>query len=128
MVLAIGTSAQVETTVTKEMTAREVGSGSLLVLATPCMCALMEKAACSCIASALEEGTTTVGTQLEITHDAATPVGMCVRADATVTAVDGRKITFSVRAFDEKGQIGAGIHTRVVVQEERFLQKTYDKL
>ncbi len=64
-----------------------------------------------------------MGTHLDISHDAATPVGMTVRAEAEVTAVDGRAITFAVRVFDEAGQIGGGTHQRFVIDNERFLSK-----
>lgn len=128
MMIPIGEKQVAEATVSREMTAKEMGSGSLLVLATPCMAALMENAACKCVAPYLDAGSSTVGTELTISHDSATPVGMDVRAEATVTAFEGRKITFTVEAFDEKGSIGSGTHTRFVIREESFLQKTYDKL
>ena len=119
---------EVTTLAEREDTALEVGSGSLLVYATPCMVALMEGAACEAIADALDENETTVGTELNIRHTAATPVGLEVRAEATVTAVDGKAITFEVRAFDEAGEIGSGTHKRFVVNSQRFLDKTYAKL
>ena len=108
--------------------ALEVGSGDLLVYATPCMAALMEGAACEAIAGCLKEGQTTVGTALNIAHTSATPVGMEVRAEAEVTAVEGKVITFSLKAFDESGEIGSGTHTRVIVNSQKFLDKTYSKL
>lgn len=112
----------------REDTAAEVGSGSLLVFATPCMAALMEGAACEAVASGLDEGETTVGIELNIRHTAATPVGMEVRAEAEVTAVEGKIITLSLKAFDEAGEIGSGTHKRAVVNAQRFLDKTYAKL
>lgn len=115
-------------TVERANTAAEMGSGSLLVFATPAMAAMMERAACEAIASELEEGWTSVGTRLELTHDAATPVGMEVRTEATLTAIDGRKLCFEIEAFDEKGPIGKCSHERFLVQAERFLNKTYEKL
>ena len=128
MKITVGMKGEVGTTVEREDTALEVGSGSLLVYATPCMVALMEGAACEAIADALDENETTVGTELNIRHTAATPVGLEVRAEATVTAVDGKAITFEVRAFDEAGEIGSGTHKRFVVNSQRFLDKTYAKL
>ena len=128
MEITVGMKGEVGTTVEREDTALEVGSGSLLVYATPCMVALMEGAACEAIADALDENETTVGTELNIRHTAATPVGLEVRAEATVTAVDGKAITFEVRAFDEAGEIGSGTHKRFVVNSQRFLDKTYAKL
>ena len=102
--------------------------GDLLVYATPCMAALMEGAACESIAPYLAEGETSVGVSLQLFHTAATPVGMEVRAESVVTAVDGKKITFTVTAYDEAGEIGHAQHERVIVKAERFLEKTYDKL
>ena len=128
MKIEIGMKGEVTTLAEREDTALEVGSGSLLVYATPCMVALMEGAACEAIADALDENETTVGTELNIRHTAATPVGLEVRAEATVTAVDGKAITFEVRAFDEAGEIGSGTHKRFVVNSQRFLDKTYAKL
>ena len=128
MEITIGMRGEVSTLAEREDTAQEVGSGSLLVYATPCMVALMEGAACEAIESALEEGQTTVGIELNIRHTAATPVGLEVRAEAEVTEVDGKVITFALRAFDEAGEIGSGTHKRAVVNAQRFLDKTYAKL
>ena len=128
MDIKVGMTAQVETIVEKEDTAQLVGSGDLLVYATPCMVALMEGAACEAIAEGLAEGETSVGTELNIQHISATPVGLEVYAKAEVTAVEGKVITFQVEAFDEAGAIGKGTHKRVVVNSQRFLEKTYTKL
>ncbi len=128
MEIRIGTRAEVSTQVEREDTAAEVGSGSLLVYATPCMVALMEGAACEAIRDFLEEGQTSVGTELCITHSSATPVGMEVRAQAEITAVDGRVVTFAVQAYDEAGLIGEGTHKRAVITSQRFLDKVYAKL
>ena len=128
MEITVGMKGEVSTFVEREDTAAEVGSGDLLVYATPCMTALMEGAACEAIAYALKEGQTTVGTELNIRHTSATPVGLEVRAEAEVTGVDGKVITFSLKAFDEAGEIGSGTHKRVLVNSQKFLDKTYDKL
>ena len=128
MDIKVGMTAQVETIVEKEDTAQLVGSGDLLVYATPCMVALMEGAACEAIAEGLSEGETSVGTELNIQHISATPVGLEVYAKAEVTAVEGKVITFQVEAFDEAGAIGKGTHKRVVINSQRFLEKTYTKL
>ena len=128
MKVEIGMKAEVSTLVEREDTASEVGSGSLLVYATPCMAALMEGAACEAIEAGLEEGETTVGIELNLKHIAATPVGMEVRAEAEVTAVEGKIITYSIKAFDEAGEIGNAIHKRALVNTQRFLDKTYAKL
>ena len=118
----------VSTLVEREDTAYEVGSGSLLVYATPCMVALMEGAACEAIAEAIPEGKTSVGTALDIQHLAATPVGLEVRAEAEVTEVNGSTITFQVTAYDEAGKIGEGTHKRAIITTQRFLDKVYAKL
>ena len=128
MEITVGMKGQATTIVERSDTALEVGSGSLLVYATPCMVALMEGAACDALNEALPETKTTVGTELSIKHISATPVGLEVRAEAEVTAVEGNTITFSVTAFDEAGKIGEGVHKRVVISTQRFLDKAYDKL
>ena len=128
MEITVGMKAEVGTLVEREDTAKEVGSGDLLVYATPCMAALMEGAACEAIAEALGENQTTVGTMLNIEHLSATPVGLEVRAEAEVTAVEGKVITFDLRAFDEVGEIGKGTHKRVIVNSQKFLEKAYNKL
>ncbi len=124
----LGKEFTIEITVDKDDTALKVGSGELLVLATPKMCALMEECAYKCVLDDIGEGNTTVGTSLNISHVSATPVGMRVRAVATVTAVDGRKISFDLKAYDEKGLIGEGTHERFVVGSEKFMAKTNSKL
>lgn len=128
MEITVGMKGEVSTLVEREDTAKEVGSGSLLVYATPCMVALMEGAACEAIAAALDDTQTSVGTALNIEHISATPVGLDVRAEAEVTAVEGKVLTFSVKAFDESGEIGHGTHKRVIVNAQRFLDKAYTKL
>lgn len=128
MVLEVGIQGRAEALVEQEDTAKAVGSGDLLVYATPCMVALMEGAACESIAPYLAEGESSVGISMNVAHTSATPVGIEVRAESRVTAVDGRKVTFEITAFDEKGEIGRATHERVVIKAERFLEKTYDKL
>ena len=128
MEITVGMKGEASTLVEREDTAAEVGSGSLLVYATPCMAALMEGAACEAIESGLAEGETTVGIELNLKHIAATPVGMEVRAEAEVTAVEGKIITFSITAYDEAGEIGNATHKRALVNAQRFLDKTYAKL
>lgn len=128
MEIVVGMKGEVSTLVEREDTAREVGSGSLLVYATPCMVALMEGAACEAIEDAMDDSMTSVGTELSIRHLSATPVGLEVRAEATVTAVEGKVITFEIHAYDEAGEIGSGTHKRVIVQSQKFLEKAYAKL
>lgn len=128
MELTVGIKGTAETLVEKADTAREVGSGELLVYATPCMVAMMEGAACQSVAPYLAEGESTVGTKMNVEHISATPVGMEVRAESVVTALEGRKITFEIHVFDEAGEIGRAVHERVIIKTDRFLEKTYDKL
>ena len=128
MEITVGMKGTAETCVEREDTAYEVGSGSLLVYATPCMVALMEGAACDAIADAIPEEKTSVGTMLNIAHLAATPVGMDVRAEAEVTEVEGNTITFQITAYDEAGKIGEGTHKRAIITSQKFLDKVYAKL
>jgi len=128
MEITVGMKGQTSTMVERADTAYEVGSGSLLVYATPCMAALMEGAACEAIADVLKEDSTSVGIELALTHSSATPVGLEVRAEAEVTAVEGKVITFHIEAFDEAGKIGEATHKRAIVATQRFLDKVYSKL
>lgn len=126
--IKIGMNAKAQTRVKKENLAVTVGSGSLEVFATPMMTALMEKAAAAAVADCMENDETTVGTMLEISHVSATPEGMNVTACAEVTSVNGREITFSVKAEDESGLIGEGTHKRFVVYGEKFMSKAKSKI
>ena len=128
MQITIGMKGDAATLVEREDTAYEVGSGSLLVYATPCMVALMEGAACNAIAAALPDDKTSVGIELSIKHLSATPVGLEVTATAEVTEVEGSVVTFRIEARDEAGLIGEGTHKRAVISTQRFLDKTYSKL
>jgi len=109
-------------------TAPHVGSGKIKVLATPVMVMMMEEAALNAVEGLLPEGHQTVGTRLEITHTAATPVGMRVVATAELVEVDGRKLAFRVSAWDEKEPIGEGVHERIVVNVARFDKRAQEKV
>ena len=111
-----------------ENTATAVGSGVLEVFGTPCMLALMEKTASESVAPYLEEGCGSVGTQVNISHVAATPIGMTVRCETELTEVDGRRLVFKVADYHESGRIGKGTHERFVVQNEKFQTKANNKL
>ena len=128
MPIEVGMKGRAETVVTPENTAQAVGSGLVPVFATPYMIALMEGAAVAAVQDSLAPDEGTVGTRLDVTHDAATPVGMKVWAQAEVTAVEGRRITFAVSAFDGRERIGGGVHQRFIIQSERFLAKAQGKL
>lgn len=122
-----GLIGRAEAVVSAENTAMAAGSGSLPVFGTPYMVALMEKAASVSVAPYLDEGQDTVGTLLNVKHSSATPVGMRVWAESVVNEMDGRKLVFHVRAFDEVGIIGEGEHERFVIDADKFLKKTGGK-
>ena len=128
MSVTVGLKGRAETVVTDANTAQAACSGALPVFGTPFMCALMEEAAWKSIAPCLEEGQSTVGTRLEVSHDSATPVGMKVWAETEITEVDGKRLVLTVAAFDERGPIGRGTHERFIVTDERFLAKCAKKL
>ena len=128
--LEIGMKHSVETMVTEENTAAKAGSGSLMVFGTPYMAALMENAALTLMDATLPAGKGTVGTALNISHSAPTPVGMKVRAEAEVTNIsaNGKIIDFKVSAYDEVGLIGEGTHQRAIIDNERFMTKANGQL
>ena len=123
-----GLKGAVEIVVGEEHTAPHVGSGRVHVLATPVMVNLMEAAALQAVEGLLPAGHQTVGTHLDITHTAATPVGMRVKACVELTKVDQRTLTFSVYAEDAQERIGGGVHERIVINLERFDVRMQDKL
>lgn len=125
--LKIGEVYVKEELVTEERLAVRVGSGDVAVYATPAMLALMEGSAAALLAQHLEEGTTSVGSFIGSSHLAPTPIGMKVRAEATVTGIEGRKVSFKVAAFDEAGLIGEGTHERFILQKEKFEAKALAK-
>lgn len=118
--IEVGTTYTASVVVSEEALAKTVGSGDVSVYATPMMVALMERAAASCLKTFLEEGETSVGTMIQTTHQAATPMEMTVEATATITAAEGRKVTFSIVAKDEKEIIGEALHERVILVKEKF--------
>jgi fluoroacetyl-CoA thioesterase len=128
MSLEIGLKGRADDVVTPDKTAAAVGSGLVPVFATPYMVALMEGSAVHAVTPYLSEGEGTVGTFLNVTHDAATPVGMKVWAECELTQVDGRALTFTVTAYDECGVIGKGTHGRFIIKTDRFVEKTNAKL
>lgn len=108
-------------------TAPHIGSGKIKVLATPVLVSLMEEAALNAVERLLPGGHQTVGTRLEFSHTAATPVGMRVVARAVLIKVDGRRLTFRVSAEDEKEPIAEGVHERIIVNVARFDKRTQEK-
>ena len=122
-----GLVGQSEMVVREENTARHLGSGNVAVLATPEMVRLMEQAAVTAVDHLLPDGYRTVGVEVNVQHLAATPVGMKVRVQAELTAVEGRKLTFHVEADDEVERIGEGEHRRVIIDLERFRERVEAK-
>ncbi len=125
--LPAGLSGTAELVVGEQHTAPRVGSGRIRVLATPVMINLFEAAALAAVEQSLPENHQSLGTHLDVTHVAATPVGMRVRATAEVLRVEGRTVYFRVRAEDERELIGEGTHERVVVNVERFDKRIQEK-
>jgi len=125
--LAPGLEGKASLLVTDKHTAKTMKSGSLDVLATPQMVALVEEAACSAIAAHLAPGTTSVGTHLDVKHLAPTPIGMSVTATAKLTKVEKRALTFDIAASDGKEQIASGTHSRFIIDVEKFMKKAVDK-
>ena len=123
-----GLKGSVEIVVGEEHTAPHVGSGRVRVLATPIMINLMEAAALQAVEGLLPAGHQTVGIHLDVTHVAATPVGMRVRAHAELIRVDKRTLFFDVSAEDEKERIGGGVHERIVINLAKFDGRMQDKL
>ena len=105
-----------------------MGSGALRVFATPAMIALIEKTAWESVQGELEEGSGTVGTALNVKHVAASPVGMKITCKTELVKVDGRALTFAVKAYDEAGLIGEGEHERFIVYNDKFQAKADAKL
>lgn len=125
--LEAGIRGEQKVEVVYENTATAVGSGVLKVFATPCMLALMEKTACDSVIPYLDEGWGSVGTEVNIKHVSATPIGMTVRCESELIEVDGRRLVFTVKAYDDAGLIGEGTHERFVVNNEKFQGKTDSK-
>ena len=125
--LAAGIRGRLEQTVTPEMSAARIGSGLVDVFATPMMIALVERTCNESVIPSLEEGRGTVGTRVEVSHTAATPVGMRVWCESELVEVDRRRLVFRVAAFDECGPIGAGMHERFVIDTAAFTEKALSK-
>ncbi len=126
--IAVGASGTASLMVTEEHTAARVGSGKIAVLATPVMINVIEAAALMACEPHLPPGHQSLGTHLNISHIAATPVGMAITARAVVTRVDGRKVLFDIEVHDSRDLIGNGTHQRVVVNVEKFDLRVQEKL
>lgn len=125
--MELGIKGAAETVVVYENTAAAVGSGALEVFSTPSMIALMEKASRELVQPYLEEGQSTVGTRLEVSHVAASPIGAHIRAESTLVEIDRRMLTFEVKVYADGELIGEGRHQRCIIYAERFMEKALAK-
>lgn len=125
--IQVGLAATTTVVVDDRLLATAMGSGNVAVLATPAMVALMEAAAVDALEPVLSAGQSSVGIALDIRHLAATPPGRQVRARAEVIEVQGKKVTFQVQAWDESELIGAGTHSRYVIEVARFVERVNAK-
>jgi len=123
MAIAVGTSTTWQRQVEPDMTADRWGNAGVMVLATPHLVGLLEGTCVRAIADQLEPGQSTVGTHIDLRHLKATAVGQTITLSAEVTAVDGRRVTFRVKAEDSGGVAGEGTHERVVIDLRRFLER-----
>ena len=121
--LETGATGRISKNVSQDMCADAVGSGELPVLATPVLAALVEEAAWKSVAKALDEGQTTVGTKLDLSHMKATAMGMTVAVETTLVQIDRRRLVFSFIAADEAGEVASGTHERFVVDAGRFMAR-----
>jgi len=126
--LHIGLRAKECVSVNDTNTAKSLGSGMLDVFATPAMIALMEKAAAASVESCLDDEQGTVGVKVNIEHISATPIGMNVTAESDLIEIKEKKLVFNVTAYDDKGIIGKGLHERVIINNIRFMERTYQKI
>jgi predicted thioesterase len=122
-----GLAGEATRTVSTTDLASAIGSGRLDVFGTPAMLGLIELAAVNAVDHLLPDGSTTVGTRLDVRHLAPSPLGIEVRARAVLVQVDGRKLTFHVAAFDSVEQIGEGTHERAIVDAARLLARAASK-
>ena len=125
--LETGIKGYKEQLVTDELTAARIGSGLVRVFATPMMIALMESTCADSVAAYLESGQGTVGTHVNVSHCAATPVGMKVRCESELLEIDRRRLVFKVTASDERGLIGEGTHERFIIDSAKFQAKVDGK-
>jgi len=121
--IPFGVKHHLEIDVEEKNLARTYGSGQVDVFATPAMIALLERTAMLSVADYLPKGYTSVGTEVNIKHLKATPLGMSIKADSYLKSINGSRLIFELHAWDEKGMIGIGTHTRVIVEEKSFMEK-----
>lgn len=128
MNIHVGDEIELTEQVVSENTAKEWGSGSLAVYATPAMILLVEKAAVKLLDGKLDEGQTSVGTNLNIAHVSATPVGGTIKCHCTLSEIDRKRLVFHIEVTDDKGRVGIGTHERFIVAGEPFMEKAAKKL
>ena len=126
--MEIGMTHRMTRTVTEDVTAASFGEGFMPVLATPYLIAFIEDTAARCVEPELPASQITLGTQVNVRHLSATPVGLSVTCEAKLVEIDRRRLTFEVRAWDDAGPMAEGTHERFIVDRERFMQKTNEKL
>lgn len=126
--LQVGLKSEQVFLVEEQSTASHVGSGSLRVLATPSLIGFMERVARELLDENLPEGQSSVGVQVDVRHLAATPLGNSVRVSCEISEVAGRRISFTVEAWDEFEKVGEGLHVRYVIDTERFLKRLEMKI
>lgn len=125
--MEIGIIGKEEIVVNKDVTAAAIGSGMVEVFATPMMIALMENTCAKSVASHLQADESTVGTHVNVSHCAATPIGMKVYCESELIEIARRKLTFKVTAYDERGMIGEGLHERFIIDSKKFQAKINSK-
>ncbi len=124
MTIPVGLKAEKEITVETKDTAKVLGSGTLDVYGTPAMIALMENVAMEMIGPYLEEGSDSVGVKMNAEHMKASPIGAKIKCEATISVVEGRKVSYEIVCSDQSGAtIGNASHDRFVIDVERFLSK-----
>jgi predicted thioesterase len=126
--LEIGRSYQSQTRVEEWMTAEKAGNKGVDVLSTPMLLQLIEEAALQCLAPVISSDEVTLGSYIDLTHMAPTPVGFIVRTEVEIIGVDGRRVNFAVAAFDEREKIAEGTHERYIVERARFLGTLEEKM
>ncbi len=126
--LEIGRTYQSQTRVEEWMTAEKAGNKGVDTLSTPILLQLIEAAAVHCVAPNLGAEEVTLGSAVDLTHLAPTPVGFIVRIEVEIVSVDGRRVTFAVAAFDEREKIAEGTHERYVIERAKFLATVEEKL
>lgn len=127
MTLRVGASYTIERRVEPAHSADTHGNPGVNVFTTPVLCEWSEEAAVLAVQDQLDAGMITLGTRIDLTHLAATPIGMRVKVTATLKEIDGRKLIFAVEGYDEKEKISECVHERFIVNKSRFLQKVAEK-